>query len=170
MNIEQELIATHSKATTEAITKWIGDSPDRFQQLIQVFTDSEYRIVQRAVWVISKVGAVQPQLLLPHIDTLLSALQAPAHDAVERNVLKFFADAKPALNEDQEGLLLMQAFDLLADPQKAVAIRVHAMQCVANLCESYPELSVELREILEGELEHASAGFRSRAKKILASF
>lgn len=169
MNIKEQLLVAHSKANNLLICDWIGNNASRFKDLMDAFLGEEYRLVQRAAWAVSELGVKYPALILPYIDAIIKAVEAPYHQAVQRNVLKLMAENKIALTEDQEGRLLNIAFDLLADPINPVAIRVHAMQFIANLCRPYPDLAIELRTLIEDGMENGSAGFRSRGRRILKS-
>ena len=165
--IRETLETGQSKAKAEAICKWIGNDDERFAELMALFLSDEYRMVQRSAWVLSKVGERYPHLLEPYLPQLIGALREPLHSAVQRNVLKVLADTEIPVPEELEGPLVDQSFELLADPKVPVAIRVHAMQLLANLCRSYPELGIELKAIIEDNMEHGSAGFRSRGRKVL---
>ncbi|MEL6659562.1 MAG: hypothetical protein AAFY48_06290 [Bacteroidota bacterium] len=167
MDIKQALIREHSKATTHAITQYIGSRPERFEILMELYLGDDTVLAQRAAWVFSGVGEVYPHLLLPFLDQLLEQLEQAPHPALQRNFLRVVAEGGVALSEDQEGLLVNSCFELMANPKIPVAIRVHAMQCIANLLEPYPELAIELKPLIEDGLEEGSAGFRSRGKKIL---
>jgi len=41
------------------------------------------------------------------------------------------------------------------------------MSAIANLTANYPEIMPELKLLIEDQLPHQSAGFKSRAKKVL---
>lgn len=167
MDIREQLLKKHSKANTQLIVDWIGTDTERLAQLIKLFTQDEYRVVQRAAWVLGNIGVKFPYLLEPHYALIISTMQNPLHPSVVRNSLRFFADADPLLSENEEGILVQLCFDLLLDPQQAIAIQVHAMQCIANRLNTYPDLAIELKEIIESSYENGSAGYRSRGKKIL---
>lgn len=167
MNIPEQLLREHSKENTHRVATYIGDDPERFAQLMEVFTVKDWRPAQRGAWVVAEIAYAHPDLLLPHLDTLLTAMDNPVYPAVLRNGLKVIASTRIALTEEQEGRLVQRAFELLADPQVAVAIQVHAMQCIANLLPVYPDLAVELQVLLEEGMERGSPGYRSRGRKVL---
>ena len=167
MNIENQLLVVHSKTNNLLICNWIGSDKKRFAELMRIFLGKEYVLVQRSAWSVSELGIKNPPLIQPYLDTMIDAVEKPLHPAVQRNVLKLLAETDIKLTEDQEGKLLMIAFDLLADPNVPVAIRVHAMQFIANLCKTYPDLAIELKALIEDGMENGSAGFRSRGARIL---
>jgi hypothetical protein len=149
------------------VARWIGNDPTRFEALLVCLQGDDIRLVQGSAWVVSEVGGVYPQLIVTQLDRLVGALARPLHPAVTRNVLKVIAELNPPLPEALEGELVARAFDLLEAPRTPVAIKVHAMQILANTCARYPDLAVELRETLQAQLPESAAGFRSRARKVL---
>lgn len=167
MNIQEELIREHSKATTKRITTYIGNSPELFAELMQLFFGKDTLLVQRAAWVMTHVCLAYQNLLLDYEEELIHALEHPAHPAVQRNILKILADKDLPLSEDTQGHLVNICFDLVPQPNLPAAIRVHAMQFIANLTETYPELAIELKTVIEDGMEHGSAGFQNRGQKIL---
>ena len=167
MDIQDALVHEHSKANSLAIAEYIGNDPQRFTELMVPMLSEDSLLAQRAAWVFSSVGEAHPSLLLPYLDQLIDQLEDPVHPAISRNILRILAEADLPLSEDQEGLLVNSCFELMANPKVAVAIRVYAMQCIANLLDTYPELAIELKPLIEDGLEHGSAGFRSRGNKIL---
>ncbi|PSR14337.1 MAG: hypothetical protein DA408_12875 [Bacteroidetes bacterium] len=167
MNLRTQLLFTHSKVNTQRIAAWIGQDAERFSELVTILLHDEVRVVQRAAWVLSEVGCAQPSLLEPHWNDLITALEAARHPAVPRNIFKVIADAHIYLPEDLEGRLVQACFVVLAQPQTPVAVQVHAMGCLANRLLRYPDLAVELKAVLEEGMAYASAGYRSRAQKVL---
>ena len=63
--------------------------------------------------------------------------------------------------------LLNWSFDQLIQ-DRAVAVKVFAMQTVYQLMDFEPWIRNELRNILLNNMQRESAGYRARAKKILA--
>ncbi len=167
MDIREALLREHSKANTNQIAQYVGQDQALFAELMGIFLGKDPKLVQRSAWVVTEVAMLQPALILPFQRQLVQALMHPLHPAVQRNILKVLAENELPLTEETEGEILNLCFDLLPNPQIPVAIRVHAMQYIANLLPRYPDLAIELRPILEDGMEEGSAGFKSRGKKIL---
>ncbi|GJM31476.1 MAG: hypothetical protein DHS20C18_04770 [Saprospiraceae bacterium] len=165
MNLRTAILNEHSKANTTRITNWIGNNQQRFDALVELFLYDEYRVVQRAGWVLSECALQHTELLQPHLGPLIDNLEHPKHNAVLRNTLKALAEID--IPEEHMGKLATISFDLLADPQSAIATKVFAMQVLANFCKKEPDLAPELCLLIEDQWEHASAGFKSRGRKIL---
>lgn len=165
MDLRAAILSEHSKANTIAISKWIGNDQGRFDTLMDLFLNDEFRVVQRAAWILSECAMVYTYLVIPHLESLLNVLEAPKHDAVLRNGLKVLAEVD--IPNKYMGKAATISFDLLAEPKSPIAVRVFAMQVIANLCKEEPDLAVELKLLIEDHWEHASAGYKSRARRVL---
>ena len=58
-------------------------------------------------------------------------------------------------------------FKYLGSPKEALAVKVFSMSVLGNLAKKYPEIKSELKLIIEDQLPEQTAGFKSRAKKVL---
>ena len=167
MNLREAILAEHSKTNTQKIVQWIGNDPEKIRKLIDILLNDEYRVVQRAAWIMSDVAKIHPDLMLKHIPVLVEKLKdTKAHIAVKRNVYRVlqFVELPEAIHGD----LMNDCFESLMNPREALAVRAFAMSILARLVKTYPEISNELRLIIEDALQHeAAASFKSRAKKVL---
>ncbi|MEO0583746.1 MAG: hypothetical protein AAF135_16080 [Bacteroidota bacterium] len=155
----------HSKEVVAEVVAYIGRDPQRMDELMQGFMTGSYRLAQRAAWTIRKIGDTHPDMVQPYISDLIPLLQAEVHDAIPRNILALFAQWE--LPEDTWGPLWDLCFEWLNNPQKPIAIRVHAMTVLGNIASHYPELAGELHMVIESHMPEGSAGFQSRGRKIL---
>jgi hypothetical protein len=166
--LETALLAEHSKAQTTRIVRWIGADAGRLSAMMEIFLGDEYRLTQRGAWVVRYVAEKHPELMAPYFPMLIAALdKAGIHDAVKRNVLNVFEPLE--ISAEYHEILLDHCFRYLADPQEPIAIRCASMTILGKICQEIPELKDELRMILEEHLEFGSAGFKSRAKRVLKS-
>jgi len=165
MDIRTELLAEHSKKQTLKITNYVGSDQKKYDHLIKLFLADEYRVTQRAAWVVSHCAEKYPFLINKHLEPIVKNLQGPIHVAVKRNTLKLLQDIDLPLN--LQGIAATVCFDFLLDPKEPIAIKVFSMQVVYNICEKEPDLADELKLVLEDLLPNASAGIRSRATKVL---
>lgn len=167
MNIRTLLQKDNSKANIAAITQWVGTSAERMQQLVDIFLNDEYRVVQVAAHAIGQVGEEHPELLLTHIDRFVERLQEDALPiAVKRNIVRALQYID--IPEHLHGDVMNTCFNFLADPNEAIAVRVFSMTVLDNLSKSYPEIRQELVAIIEDQLEQGcTPAFRARARKVL---
>ncbi len=166
MNLRNEILQEHSKAQCTKIVKWVGRSQQRFDELFHLFLNDEYRVVQRAAWPVSYCVDAHPALISKHWKALMDNLKKTTlHDAVKRNSIRLMQDIE--LPEEHHGEIMDICFKYLESPTEALAVKVFSMSVLANLAKYYPEIKVELKLIIEDQLPHQSAGFKSRAKTVL---
>lgn len=166
MNLRKQILKEQSKANCHAIVKYIGDSPKRFSQLINIYLAGPYRVTQRAAWPISVCAEKSPQLITPHLKKLLDFVTKPGvHVAVKRNTLRLLQFIN--IPKKFHGRVAEIGFNFLNDKSETVAVQVFAMTALSKVIKDEPTLANELRIIIEDRMPYASAGFRSRGAKIL---
>ena len=166
MNLREEILKEHSKPHALAIANYACESKKNFKELIKCFLDDEYRLSQRAAWSVSWAAKKNPEMIYPHIKDLVFALQKKnVHDAVIRNSVRVLQETE--VPEKFHGKVMDACFHFLEKPSTPVAIKAFALTTLFNLSKKYPEVKSELKLIIEDSLEHETAAFQSRAKKIL---
>lgn len=167
MQLREEILKEHSRAQSRSITRWIGNNPARLDQLVQLFLFDEYRVVQRAAWIMSLVAEVHPLLLKPHLPAMVDRMgddNIPV--AVKRNVVRVLQHMD--IPEDLQGPVMNYCFRFLEDPAETVAVRAFSMTVLARLARQYPDIKQEIVLLIEDQLrEGATAGFVSRGKRTL---
>jgi hypothetical protein len=166
MDLRKEILKEHSMTWRDRIIAYVGTNKKRFADLIDVYLAGPYRVTQRASWPISCCVEQHPELIEPHYKKLLAFVIKPGvHVAVRRNTMRLlqFVDIPKKFH----GHVAEICFNFLNDKKETVAVQVFAMTVLANLAKHEPDLANELRTIIEDRLPYATAGFRSRASKVL---
>ena len=166
MNLRETILAEHSKANCTRIVKWVGNNQQRFDELLNLFLNDEYRVVQRAGWPISNLVIAYPQLIQKHFTKLLQNVKKPGiHDAVKRNTVRLLQDI--TIPERFHGKVMNLCFDYIISPSEKVAVKAFSLTILEKLAMRYPEIKPELKTIIEDRWDFETAAFKSRAKKIL---
>lgn len=165
MNLTKLLLAGHSRSQTNKVVNYIGADPQRFKELVTLFLSSEYRIAQRASWPLGFCAEEHPELIRPYLGKLVDNLENPIHDAVKRNTIRIFQFIE--IPEKIMGKLADLCFGYLSTPSEPIAVRVFSMTVLLNITKKQPELKNELKILIEDQLPYASAGFLSRARKVM---
>ncbi len=169
MKLREQILKEHSKTNRVAIVKWVGASPERFDQLFDLFLNDEYRVVQRAAWPLSYIVIAHPQLIQKHFSRLIKNLEKPGiHDSVKRNTVRLLE--RILIPERFHGQVMNICFNYIAAPDEAVAIKAFSLTVLERLSHQYPEIKTELKTMIEDRWDYESAAFRSRAKRILSRF
>lgn len=163
MNLREEILKEHSKAQCTKIVQWVGSSQQRFNELFALFLNDEYRITQRAAWPVSYCVAAHPAFIKTNFGKLLKNLQKPnLHDAIKRNSIRLLQHV--AIPEKYQGEVMHICFAYLENPAEAVAIKAFSLTVLSNLSKQYPEIIPEVKLLVEDQLPHQTAAFKSRAK------
>ena len=164
--LREEILKEHSKAQCTSIVKWVASDQQRFDELFKLFLNDEYRVVQRAAWPVSYCVIAHPRLITKHWDELIKNMEKSGlHDAVKRNTLKLLEGIPSP--EKYHGAIMNICFNSLESPTATLAVKVYSMAVLGKLAGSYPEIIPELKLLIEDHLPHQTAGFKSRAKKVL---
>lgn len=166
MDILKLLTAEHSKQQTDRIVRYIGNDPDRFAVLIDLFFRGEYRITQRAAWPLSYCVRAHPELIQPYFKPLLANLaRKDIHIAVIRNTVRLLQDVD--IPKRYRGQVMNLCFEFLQTPSTPVAVQAFSLTILQHLSREYPDILPELRVIIEDQWDRATPAFRSRARRIL---
>ena len=165
MTLREEILKEHSKPHTIYLSNKIGPNQEAFDELLELFLGDEYRVTQRAAWVVSYCVEAHPWLIEKHLKSIVENLKRPVHVAVKRNTVRIlqFID----IPEDLMGLTADICFRYLNSGKEPVAVKVFAMTILYHIVKVYPELSEELEISIEEQMPYSSAGVKSRGTKIL---
>lgn len=167
MNLREAILQEHSRAHTLAISQWVGDNPQRIAALMQLFMHGEYRVVQRAAWIVSYVARSQPALMAPYLPQLVQRMQdTGTHVAVKRNVLRILQETE--LPESLHGDMMHTCFDIVINPDEAVAVRAFALGILGRLSLVYTGIRNELQLVIEDlQSQDPAAALRSKTRQVL---
>jgi hypothetical protein len=166
MNLREALGLEHSKSNSLRIAAFIGADPERFALLMREFLGSDYRITQRAAWVLAFVVEKNPRLIEPYLSKLVNLLaEMGLHDAVKRNVLRILQDIE--IPKRLHGKLYSHCVDLIGDLNEPAAVRAFALTVAARIAKNEPALQHELHVIVTTILPYASAAVHVRAREVL---
>lgn len=163
------ILQEHSKKQCDKIVEWVGCDQERFNELFNLFLNAEYRIAQRAAWPVSYSVINHPFLVKGNFKKLVENLKKPGlHDAIKRNTIRLLQSVD--IPEKYEGAVMEICFQYLESPVEAVAIKAFSITVLGNLAKKYPEIIPEIKLIIEEQLPHQTAAFRSRAKLLMKLF
>lgn len=166
MNLRETILAEHSKSQAAKIVKWIGNDKKRFAELVKLFLNDEYRVVQRAAWPLSNVVIEHPEFVKPYLGKFIDLLSKEnLHPAVTRNILRLlqFIDVP----EKYLGKLTNACFGFLLNSNATIASQVFSMEVLLNITKKEPELKRELQVVVEDLMKEASSGLKARGSKVL---
>jgi len=166
MDLSIVLNQPYSKKTTENVVYEVITHPERMNELMNLFEQNNQRISNYAGWILSYIGEQNPALIAKQLPIIIQKLDNKENNpALIRNVFRTLQFV--VIPEKHEGYVLTKGFEFLNNTNSPIAVKVFAMTVLFNLSKKYPEIQNELKLSLENQMEHSSAGFKSRATKIL---
>lgn len=166
MDLRKEVAQRFNKEKAHELAQSLAVSPELFKELIDLVICDDEELSKYSSWLISHTMDIDESVILPHLGTLIDNLNKPGlHDWTIRSTVKALASTE--IPEDLQGIALQKCFDYLLDPKVAVAIQVHSMQTVFNISQNEPDLLRELAEVIEDGMEHGTAGYKSRGRRLL---
>ena len=168
MNLVDELLKKHSLAIKNKIIRYVGTDPKRFGELMNCFLGDNYRVTQWSGWPLSDIVKKHPELIRPYLKPVLKSIDKPGqHVAVKRNVMRLLQFIE--IPSNVRGLAVDKAFKLFADRSEPIAVRVFVMQVMTDVAMKEPGLKNEVIIAIEEQLPYGSAGYRTRASRLLKS-
>lgn len=148
------------------VVRWIGSDKKRFRELMALFLRGEYRVTQRAAWVLRHCAERDQSLVEPYLAKMVNRMLEPGvHVAVKRNVVGILQEIE--IPRRLLGRIATICFDFLASQDETIAVRAFSMTVLANIAASEPDLKNELRLMIEQQLPWEGAAFQSRARHVL---
>lgn len=165
MDLRAALLEVHSKAQAEKIAVYVGNDPQRFADLMKFFLGPVYRLLQRAAWPVSYCIERHPELAKPYFNIFIKQLDRDdAHVAVRRNVARLFQFVD--VPKRYQGRLFEACYNLVADPDQPVAVRVFSMTVAANIAKHSPALLAELKSAATQHPSLMTPGMRARIRRV----
>jgi hypothetical protein len=166
MNLRKTILAEHSKSQANKIINWVGDDKKRFAELVHLFLNDEYRVVQRAAWPLSYIAIEHPQLVKPYVGKFVKMLLVKdKHPAVARNVLRFFQFIE--IPKKYHGEIVNACFEFLIKSEYPIAFKAFSMKVLSNITQKEPELKRELKLVIEELMKEGSPGIKARGRNVL---
>jgi dihydroorotase len=166
LNLRETILEEHSRAQSDKIIKWVGEDKKRFAELVHLFLNDEYRVVQRAGWPMSDIAIKHPGMVKPYIGKFVKLFRKKGmHEAVIRNVLRVmqFVDV-PA---KYHGEVVNACFDFLLKSEYPIAYKAFSMTVLLNITRKEPELKRELKIVIEEIMKEGSPAIKARGRMVL---
>jgi hypothetical protein len=164
--LDEFLSTRFGKEARDGCAVWALESPEHLDAIWKRFIKGVDQHPALAAWVLDKVCDLDREQLRSYLPELIARLDSFQTDWERRSSMRMLAAFKKYPSKNL-GHLLDIAIEWFANPQVAIAIRVHSMQVAYNISLVEPDIKQELAQILEIHLDELSSGFKSRASKLL---
>lgn len=166
---KEELIerieSCNSKWNALFLAGYIVENPIWLVLILELMENNDNKKAWKAAWVLDHVYLENPNLINGHVDTMIGLFVQSHCDSTRRilgKLLSFYD-----ITEKVDGNFVNYCFDLLLSETVAVAVKVHAMQLIFNISQTYPELKAELKLTIEEQMPNNTVAFKARAKRLL---
>lgn len=168
MNYKEALLVDHSRVNADRIVKAIGNKARDLDLLVDIVFNAQAPLPQRASWIVSIVDERHPDLLEKHLENFINQFRNFSEDAVKRNFMHVIANHR--LAKRLQGKAATLCFDLILSPDETVAVKVFALQTIANIAQEEPGLIPEMNAVIEDQLPKTTAAFAARVRLIRKEF
>ena len=155
----------HSRVNTEVINDYIGRDPKRVQALMDIICTDTKKLHQRGCYVLWMMRFHKSDLVMPHLERLLGLLPDPPHEAFTRALTSILQGIE--IPDKLLGIVADHCFSYLEDPKATIASKANSMTVCLNICKREPDLINDLELLINEYYEHGSAGYKSRANRVL---
>ncbi|MGD2035761.1 MAG: hypothetical protein PVF73_11930 [Bacteroidales bacterium] len=160
-------LADSSRLLADILVKEIGDSPEKFDEMMNVTLLDIYPYSMRAARILALCSENNAKLMNKHIGKMALALKSLKVEGVRRGFLKILSDHPENIDEHSWGIITDLAFDWLGNPKEAISIRYYCMELLLYLQHQYPELKEEFVSILESIVRESSQGLKTKCRHTL---
>jgi hypothetical protein len=166
MDLKSVLTNLPSGVERELIIQDVGNSEEKFLEVLKLALYEKDPLAWRATWVLDGCDELHPGLALNHISRITRRLPELESMGSLRSLLRLLC--RHVIPETDQGLLIDLCFGYLVSELYPLAVKVHAMQIIYNHALLYPELKQELITVIEDQTENNSVGFKARGKRIIS--
>ena len=163
------------RSNRDELAEKVLNNEELYILLFELMGDINNKSSERAAWIFEIVSLKKTECLIKHKHLFVELLPIIKLDSVIRSVSKVcsvstqqhITSEKPLFTSKELDRIINACFDWLIHPKLKVAPKVHAMQTLFNLRNEQQWISTELLQTLELNISEASAGYKSRAKKLI---
>ena len=160
------LLNPASKVNSLKVVTYIGDSFERYEELIQLIVANDSPLAEKAAWAMTHCHDKDVGFFDEFYSEMTQVLGDDSYsDSVKRNIVRILQFKK--VPEEYEATVINNCFELLANKKSAVAVKVFSLGVLENMVKRYPELKNELIACIEELLPNASSGLKNRGQHIL---
>jgi hypothetical protein len=165
--IEQISTSLRDDNTEQNRQKWasyiITSKIDLYELRELLFLD--YPVAIRFSWILGNVCAIRPELVYPIASFIFTNRKQISIPNFDRTIAKVFSLA--GIPNDIEGEAIDQLFSWLMDATILVSTKAYSVSALYLVCKIYPDLTKELKLVIEDQLSKNTIAFEKRATMVL---
>lgn len=166
MDIRELLVGRdlHSIGRVDAVVFFVGNHPDRFNELMTGLTDDHSIVRMRSADAVEKVTRLHPELLQAHQVLFFEQLQSATQQEVRWHLAQLMTRLKW---DEEEALEIVRMLTRWVETETSQIVIVHSLQALFDLSATHPRFRDDVVDLLEVQLESGGPAVKSRSKKLL---
>jgi 8-oxo-dGTP diphosphatase len=169
---DEELQSMVNNLMSMKEAEWVATSaienPAIFDRLLDYSFSDDGKLAFRASWTLTKVCDRYPEMMHPHLETVIGKLAGLDNESAVRSFLRIISlNDIERISKKNHGVLADYCFSMLRSGFSAIAVKAYSMEILYKLVLIYPELRNELAASINMLQAEGSAGILSRGRQIL---
>jgi hypothetical protein len=125
----------------------------------------DYKTAMKFSWIVGSLCELDSTKISPIVNQIFTTRHKIKIPNFDRTIAKIFYLVE--IPQEIEGDAVNIMFNWLLDPKIIVSTKNYSLFALYDLTKKYPDLKIELREVIEDQLNKNSNDFKKRAIKIL---
>ncbi len=163
--IRQSFELGYSDVNRKRWARHVMEHDIAIEQLLPLIYDDSRKVSNQFAWLLSDICEIDASKLKPILEELFLKRKEINNSNFSRSLSKYFRLV--GIPESIEGEVADKLFEWLNDPKSIVSTKSNCMLALYNLSLKYPEFQIELKEVIEEQLDKTSISFQKKARKIL---
>lgn len=160
MDMKDRVLGVRSGVSFHTYQEYFEKNPHDIKELIHILLkEKSYPLPEYASWILVHLCKTQKSQILDFQDELIDFLFINKNESVRRNVLNIQKHIGITTYKESEFIDLLIAY--IQNYDEKVAVQVYSMQLLVSFVKKYPELKVELLEIIELNSEKKTPAYYS---------
>lgn len=165
--LKQELVTSLAQSDSTDRSRWIEyiiECKIPLEEIIDLLY-ADYKIAIKFSWMIGSLCEQDPMRVFPIVGEIFDNRDRINLPNFDRSIAKMFYYVE--IPQELEGQAVDLMFSWLLDPNIIVSTKNYSLFGLFKLTEKYSDLKIELKEVIEDQLDKNSNSFKKRASKIL---
>lgn len=162
-----DLLFDSYRKTADVAAGLVGSNQQFFDLLLEFTLKEEKPYAMRASRVVCLCAFRYPELIQPHLKRIIHNFHKYKDESLRRNFGKLLSESTIDLDEEEEGVLIDQAFKWIMSPDEKVVIKIYGIDIIFEMLKKYPDIKSELIDSIEDQIPKTSIAFKSKGKKLL---
>jgi len=164
MEIREILLGIRVERNFKAFQKYFKEHPAEYKNLIGLINTKEaYPIPEYASWVLTHLCKTDAKKVQSFYNSIVDQLFITKNQSVRRNLINVIDHL--ILTDYKESELIDLLISFIQDFENKVAVQVYSMQVLTKFVKKYPELKIEIGEVIDLNSENKSPAYSAASRK-----